>query len=152
MPLDVTTPAPTLSAALPLKAALRQRLTVLFACALAVAVAAALGDPAPSIARNPDLAFLMRGISLIKASFAHVALVAVLWRCGQPLRLAHAAGYATGCALMAGAAMSVWQLSSMGFASLAFHTGWIALFVVSWVDGVGPALRQRSVRARGDAG
>jgi hypothetical protein len=147
MPPGVTTAAMPVRAAVPLNAALRRRLGVLVAGALAVAVAAALGDPAPFIARNPDLAFLMRGIALIKASFALVALAAVLWRCGQTLRPAHAAGYAAGCALTAGAAMSVWQLSSMGLASLAFHTGWIALFAVSWVDGVGPALRCRSGRA-----
>jgi hypothetical protein len=130
---------------------LRRRLSVLLVCALAVGVAAGLGDPASLLAQRPDLVVLLRGIALIKATFALVALAAVLWRCGHALRPGHAVGYAAGCALMAGAAMSVWQLSSMGFASVAFHSGWIALFAVSWVDGVGPALRRRSARADVDA-
>ena len=119
----------TSPAAWPLRAAL------LAGVAFAVLLAAGVGDPAPRLAADAELAQVMRGISLIKGAFAAVAVILVFWRVGQPGQARRLAAMLPGCWAMAGAAGLVWQLSHFGLASLAFHAGWLSIALAAWREG-----------------
>jgi hypothetical protein len=51
----------------------------------AIAAAALLGRSNPGIAADPELAFVLRGMGLIKLAIATLAIGLVWWRAGQPV-------------------------------------------------------------------
>ena len=112
-----------------------RRALLLAACAVTVGAAATIGDPAPALRADGELAFLLRGMACIKALIVLAALAALLWRFGQPIGTPLALGYTAAAALSAGAAMLVWQLSWVGAAAGAFHVGELAMLLLAWRDG-----------------
>jgi hypothetical protein len=119
-----------------------RRSLLLAGCALAALVAWVAGDPSSLKAADPELAFLLRGMALIKGAIVAAGLAVLWWRFGWPLSLGTAAGYLAGAWLATGAAMMIWQLTLIAQAALLFHVGEIALLVLAW----------RDYRDRGDPG
>lgn len=115
------------------------RTLLLLGTALALTVAAALGDPRPMLAADPDLARLLRGMALIKGVLVLAAVGVLWWRFRQPLAAGHGTAYLVGAWLAAGATMLIWQLSLIVPAALAFHAGELLLLLTAWRDGHRPA-------------
>jgi hypothetical protein len=111
-----------------------QRTLLLAGCALAALVAWVAGDPSSLEAADPELAFLLRGMALIKGAIVAAGLAVLWWRFGWPLSHGMAAGYLAGAWLAAGAAMMIWQLTLIAPAALLFHVGEFALLVLAWRD------------------
>jgi hypothetical protein len=110
------------------------RTALLASCALAAAAAFALGRPDVYLTADPDLALLLRGIALIKATMVLGALGVLWWRFGLPLSGRVAAGYLAGAAAISGATMLIWQLTFIGAAALAFDGGALILLVLALRD------------------
>ena len=94
----------------------------------------ALGDPAPRLAADPELAFLLRGMGGIKALLLLGALSLLAWRFARPVPARIAAVYIGGAAVMAGATALIWQLTALPLAAVAFHAAEIAVLVAAWRD------------------
>lgn len=107
---------------------------LLLACALAAGGAWLVGDPSARLAADPETATLLRSMALLKATFFLPAFAAVWWRFGRPTGPGFRLAYTAVVAVMAGAAMLVWQLSFLGLTSLAFHAALISLLVLAWRD------------------
>jgi hypothetical protein len=114
------------------------RMLLLLGTALALVVAAALGDPRPVIAADPDLARLLRGMALIKSVLVLAAVGVLCWRLRQPLAAGHGLAYLVGAWIAAGATMLIWQLSFIVPAALAFHADELLLLLTAWRDGHQP--------------
>jgi hypothetical protein len=112
----------------------RQRAALFGAVALAVLAGLVLGDPAPRLAADPELAFLLRGMAGIKALLLLGALSLLAWRFARPLPARLAAVYIGGAAVMAGATALIWQLTALPLAAVAFHVAEIAVLVAAWRD------------------
>lgn len=110
------------------------RAMLLAGCALAVALAASLGDPASYLVADPQLARLLRGMALIKGAIALAAAGALWWRLKWPISGRMAAAYLAGGSLLAGASMMVWQLTMIPLAAIGFHAVEISLLCVAWRD------------------
>lgn len=110
------------------------RLYLALGSALTIAAAALLGSPLASVAADPDLARLLRGMALIKALIVTIALLLLRWRFGQPLSSRLAAAYLAGVWLMAGASMMIWQLAEIPTAAFSFHLGAFVLLATAWRD------------------
>jgi hypothetical protein len=115
-------------------AATRHRALLVAGCAVAALAGLALGDPAPRIAADPELATLLRGMAGIKVLLLLGALALLAWRFGKPVAPAFVAIYATGLAVMAFATALIWQLTALPLAAAAFHVAEIALLVAAWRD------------------
>lgn len=114
---------------------MRRRVVLTSASAVAVGLAAFLGDPAVMLAWDAELATLLRGMALIKALMAFAVLAALWWRFASPLSAA-AFRLSTLCAaLISGSAMMVWQLDFIIATGIAFHTALITLAVLALRDG-----------------
>lgn len=114
------------------------RTLLLLGTALALVAAAALGDPRPMIAADPDLARLLRGMALIKGVLVLAALGILLWRFGRPLESAHLMAYLFGAWLTSAATVLIWQLSHIVPAAIVFHAGELLLLLTAWRDGHRP--------------
>jgi hypothetical protein len=101
-------------------------------CCLTVAAATLHGDPAAYLHADPALGRLLRGMALIKALIAAVAVGALMWRFGRPIARLRAGVYLAGAWFMAGAAMLVWQLSHIALAAVSFHAGELTLLFIAW--------------------
>ena len=101
---------------------------------IAIALAAALSTPSATALADVELAFVLRGMALIKAALVLLALALVGWRLGRSTPIAVTTAYLAGVWLMACAAMLVWQLSAIAAAALVFHVGEITLLLVAWRD------------------
>jgi len=101
-------------------------------CCVTVAAAALHGDPAAYLSADPALGRLLRGMALIKALIAAVAVGALMWRFGRPIPRLRAGVYLAGAWFMAGAAMLVWQLSHIALAAISFHAGELTLLFIAW--------------------
>jgi hypothetical protein len=98
----------------------------------AVGLAAGFGDPIAHLRADPDLSHLLRGMAVIKAALAVLAIAVLSWRFARPIPPATAVAYVIGAWLMAAASMIVWRLSFIGVGALAFHTGELTLLIVAW--------------------
>jgi predicted lipid-binding transport protein (Tim44 family) len=112
----------------------RHRATLFGGCLLAVLAGLALGDPAPRLAADPELAFLLRGMAGIKALLLLGAVSLLAWRFARPVPARTAAVYIGGAAVMAGATALIWQLTALPLAAVAFHAAEIAVLVAAWRD------------------
>ncbi|WP_051631076.1 hypothetical protein [Afifella pfennigii] len=124
-------PSPLLNAGRPV---LRRRAALALACLAAAALAFLAGDPAPRLAADAETARLLRGMALIKAVFVLAGFALLWWRLKSPVATPVLAGYVALLALMAGAAVLVWQLSFLAFTSLVFHAALIGLVLLAWRD------------------
>jgi hypothetical protein len=121
-----------------LTAAPAARGLLLLGAVLALLGGAALGDPRPLIAADPDLARLLRGMALIKAAMVLAALALLWWRFGHPLPARHRTAYLLGAWLACAATALIWQLSHVVPAALVFHGGELLLLFTAWRDGQRP--------------
>jgi len=126
------------------------RAAVILVCLAAMSLAATFGTPSTLLHDDPELAHLLRGMGLIKATIALAAMAVTWWRFGRPVSRVAAGGYVVGLGLMTGATVSIWELSSLLPAAVLFHAG---LFTSLWValrnDGMAewnavPALPRRA--------
>lgn len=122
------------------------RLRLVAGCAVAIAAAALIGDPASFSLADPELALLLRGMALIKGLLVVAAFALVLWRVGLPIGAGAATGYLAGVATMAFATALIWQLSFIVPAAALFHAAGLLLLVVAWRDDGRPAFAIRQPR------
>ena len=127
----------------------RRRALLVVGVFLAVAGTATAGRPASVLAVDPELAWLLRGMALIKGLIVVAAALAVWWRFARPLSNRMVAGYLCGVWVAAAGSMLVWQLTALGMAAGAFHVGELVLLGVAWRDyGRQTAARARRTDAR----
>jgi|GEM_PF-1343706 len=109
------------------------RSSLIVVCVAAMAIAAHVGAPSTLLHDDPELAHLLRGMALIKATIALAAVALSWWRFRRPTPRVAAAIYIVAAGLMVGATISIWQLSSLLLAAVVFHLGLFALLVVAWL-------------------
>jgi len=107
-------------------------------CMLAAALPLVAVDPAAD-AFEPELARLLRGMALLKATFVLTAVAILLWRLAQPVATATAVLYLGGTWAGAAATTMIWQLDRLVLASTLFHVGLIAFLIVAMRDGILPS-------------
>jgi hypothetical protein len=101
-------------------------------CAIAIGIAAWVGDPSGYLQTDPALARLLRGMALIKGLIAIAAVGAVFWRLGWPVSRRGAAAYLASSWVLTGSTMIIWQLSFIVPAALLFHAAALTMLLVSW--------------------
>ena len=127
-------PRPTTLAKPAVAVRTRSRIALFAGCTIAALAGLALGDPAPRLAADPEVAFLLRGMAGIKAALVLGAIALIAWRLGRPVSPRFAAVYVGGAAVMAGATALIWQLTALPAAAVAFHVAEISLLVAAWRD------------------
>ncbi len=120
------------------------RVALLAGLVAVMVAAAALANASAYSAVEPELARLLRGMAVIKAGIALVAVALSLWRFGQPVSSPAAVGYLVGVWSLAGAAVFIWYLSFIAGAAIIFHLGLFGLLALVWREGRF-APRQREV-------
>lgn len=110
------------------------RTLLLAACFVAISCATWLGNPEPTLQADAELARLLRGMALIKASIALAVIGVLTWRFGRPISRTMAAIYIGSTAVVAGSSTLIWQLTHIPVAAVAFHIGELALLVAAWRD------------------
>ena len=110
------------------------RTALLVAAAAGIVAAITLGEPSAVLLRDPPLALLLRGMAAIKAVVCVAAAVAVFWRFGHPVDRSVAIAYGLGLSVLAGASLSIWLLSRVAFAALAFHAAAFVVLGTAWRD------------------
>jgi hypothetical protein len=103
--------------------------------AIAIGIAAWLGDPSGYLRADPALARLLRGMALIKGMIALAAVAAVFWRLAWPVSRMGATAYLIASMALAGSTVLIWQLSYIVPAALLFHAAAISLLLISWREG-----------------
>ncbi len=103
---------------------------------LAAAAGLLSADPTAAEAFEPDLARLLQGMALLKASFVVAALAALTWRLGWSIRPATAALYLFSTWTAAAATTMIWSLDRLVLASLLFHLALLTALVVALRDGL----------------
>lgn len=99
----------------------RRRVALALAILAAVALAAWLGEPRPSILADADLTFLLRGMALIKAAIAAAVMALVYWQAGHVTSQRRFIAYVIATAVLAATAVLVWQLAVLQATSVVFH-------------------------------
>ena len=112
----------------------QRRAMLLLAVLLAAAAAALLGQPRPALLADPDLAFVLRGMGLIKAAIALGVLALVWWRATSAVGSARFLAYVAACALLAAAAVLVLKLAVVVATSVVFHATLLALGLLALGD------------------
>ena len=111
------------------------RLLLLAGTAVSALAGLAWGAALSSPPADADLAFLLRGMALIKAVLVLAGLGILLWRLGRPLPSRPAvASYLIGVWLATLATALIWQLAYLGLAATAFHAGELLLLITAWRD------------------
>ena len=117
-------------------------------CLAAVLLGSLSGDPATLLSTDPDLARLLRGMALIKGVLALATLAIIWWRYSRPLSNGLSTVYLVGVTSMVFAAVTVWQLSHLAFASILFHAGIFMLLGAAYLDTSSPADTEQERQAR----
>ena len=112
----------------------RRRAALALAVLAAVAIAAWLGEPRPSILADPDLTFLLRGMALIKAAIAAAVMALVYWQAGHVTSQGRFIAYVIATAVLSGTAVLVWQLAVLQATSIVFHATLLTLGVLALAD------------------
>jgi hypothetical protein len=107
------------------------RLVLVAGLFVVIAAAAGLANSSAYSVAEPELGLLLRGMALIKAGMALVALALTHWRFGQPVSSAAALGYLLGVWALVGATVLIWYLSFIPAAAALFHLGLFGLLVVA---------------------
>ncbi len=110
----------------------RLRGSLVLGCAVAIGIAAWLGDPVNYLHSDPALARLLRGMALIKGMIAIALVGAVFKRLAWPVSRTAAAIYLLASWAVAGSSMLIWQLSCIVPAALLFHVAVVSAVWVSW--------------------
>ena len=128
------------------------RSVLVFACAAAGLAAAGLGDPAPYVRADAELARLLRAMAVLKAVMVAPALAVLLWRFRWPVSLRLGSAYVFGAVMMVGASVLIWGLVHLGAAAVLFHAGAAILIAAAFLDrsrdARRPAVRRRLATAR----
>jgi hypothetical protein len=111
------------------------RATLIVCCAAAVFAAVALAHPDAGLAADAELAFLLRGMAVLKATMVLAAITLLVWRFGLPVARRTAVVYVLGVAALTGASVLIWRLSSIPMAALVFHVAGFAVLLAAWRDG-----------------
>jgi hypothetical protein len=112
----------------------RRRIALVLTVLVAMALAAWLGEPRPSILADPDLTFLLRGMALIKAAIAAAIFGLVFWQADNVTSSARLAAYVIATAALAATAVLVWQLAVLQVTSIVFHATLLGLGVLALGD------------------
>jgi hypothetical protein len=112
----------------------RWRAVLACGCAAAAVAGVLLGDPAARLAADAELAALLRGMGVVKAGLAGIALALSWWRFRVPVAPRFRAIYLVGTWAMTGASALIWQLSFIPAAALLFHVGELALLLAALCD------------------
>ncbi len=99
-----------------------------------VAAAALLGRPNPAITADPELAFVLRGMAMIKLAIAALAIALVWWRAAAPAAASRFLAYTACTALLAAAATLVLELAVIAATSVVFHATLITLGLLALND------------------
>ncbi len=118
-----------------LRAPVVLRFVLLVGLVAVVVVAAVVRSPSAATVADAKLVSLLRGMALIKAGIALVAVALAAWRFGRPIPSAVAFGYLVGAWCLAGAAVLIWQLSFIPAAAVIFHVGMLGLLALAWREG-----------------
>ena len=118
------------------------RTLLIAGCLLAALAGFAVGHPEILQKADPELANLLRGMALIKASLVLIGLGVLFWRLRLPITPRLAIGYLAGAWIVTGATMMVWQLTFIGTAAVFFHLGGFMLLILALHDGA--PLRSKS--------
>ncbi len=102
-----------------------------------------LGDPAPLLQADPELAQLLRAMTVLKALIAAAAAGLVFWRLRWPVSLGLGAAYGGGVATTIGATVALWNLEHLEIAALLFHLGAAAIIVAAFYDRSGSTAPKR---------
>jgi len=86
-------------------------------------------------------------MALIKVSLVLAAVGVLWWRLGHAIERGAAAGYLVGALLMSAASGSIWQLTLVGLAALAFHVGGFMVLLVAYFDRDAMRLTSRNYQA-----
>jgi hypothetical protein len=124
------------------------RTLLLSGCALAAAIALGYGVPEAAIRVDRELAYLLRGMALIKAGLVVAAVGVLWWRLAHAIDRGAAAGYLAGAFLMSAASGLIWQLTLIGLGAVAFHVGGFMVLLVAYFDRDAMLLTNRNSRAR----
>jgi hypothetical protein len=123
-----------------------QRCTVLvLAVLVAGGLAAFLGEPRPALLADPELAFLLRGMGMIKAAIAMAALALLWWRADAVVSGRRFMAYVVCCALLAVTAVLVLKLAVLVATSVVFHATLLTLGLLALGD-AGPGRGARRSR------
>ncbi len=112
----------------------RLRTALLIGSVAMVVAAGWYGQPDLLLQADPQLALMLRGMALIKATMVLVALALLAWRFMHPIGRLQAAVYIGGAWLAAGGCMLIWQLTHIPAAAVAFHVGEFAFLLMAWRD------------------
>ncbi len=115
-------------------AAGRRRVALALTVLAAMALAAWLGEPRPSILADADLTFLLRGMALIKAAIAAAVMALVYWQAGHFTSRGRFVAYVIATAVLAATAVLVWQLAVLQATSIVFHATLLTLGVLALGD------------------
>ena len=111
------------------------RALLLFGVVAAGVLAIGLSAEATSLAAEPSLVRLLRGMALIKGGIALLAVVLSAWRFGRPLSSPAAAGYLVGTWSLCAATTLIWDLRFIPAAALVFHVAMVGLLALAWREG-----------------
>ena len=113
----------------------RRRTLLASVVLVAIGLAAILGQPRPALLADPELAFLLRGMGMIKAVIATAALTLVWWRAGAAVSGRRFVAYAACCALLAVSSVLVLKLAILVPTSVVFHATLLTLGLLALGDG-----------------
>jgi hypothetical protein len=113
------------------------------AVALSMASASVHGGSQAYLASEPGLATLLRAMAGIKALIGIATVGLLVWRFGYSIRPRRAAAYLLGAWLIIGAAVLIWELTSIPLAALAFHVGLFAVLLAAFGDRTSGAFTSR---------
>lgn len=131
----LTVPGPSATAVpAPDAIGLGPRALLVLAAAAALLAACVVVARAPAATIEPDLVRVIRCMALIKGGFAAIALAASWWRLARPASGWRAVAYVAGPALMAGGAVALWSLQSVGLAALGLHLGLFGVLAAGLTD------------------
>jgi hypothetical protein len=130
---------------LSLSTAQGRRTVLLLSMLLATAAAALLGQPRAALLADPELAFVLRGMGMIKAMIALGIAALVWWRAGSAIGTRRFLAYCAACALLAAATVLVLKLAVLVATSVVFHATLLTLGLLALGDGglARGALRRR---------
>jgi hypothetical protein len=104
-------------------------------------LSALLSLTAPAPSGDPMLGWVLRMMTLLKASMVGTAVVLLWLRVRRDLPLTRILAYGLGLALAAAALVGLWSLHSIGLWALLFYLGMGTLVALAWTD---PAIRRRA--------
>ena len=111
-----------------------RRCMLVLAVLAAIAAATLVGQPNPGVAADPELAFVLRGMGLIKLAIATLAIALVWWRAGEPAQSGRFLAYLACAALLAAAATLVLKLAVVAATSIVFHATLLAMGLMALGD------------------